>query len=152
MDRLFKTLHTKIMSDQLDIWKEFVDFAYAKKAEHEWLFPAKIDKDVFSQMLAFHCHHKNLNIVKGTNDWAFVVIRPIKHALDVDFNWEQPNSNLYLLDFLYSKCKHASLELWNMFCARGVKPSSMLYYRRGNPKPLTANLVFKFLQRALVKE
>jgi hypothetical protein len=140
------------MSDQLDIWKEFVDFAYAKKAEHEWLFPAKIDKDVFSQMLAFHCHHKNLNIIKGNNDWAFVVFRPIKHAFDVDFNWEQPDSNLYLLDFLYSKCKYATLELWNMFCARGVRPSSILYYRRGKPKPFTPKLVLKFFHSALVKE
>ena len=134
------------------IWDQFVNFAYAKKAEHEWLFPAKIDKDVFGQMLAFHCHHKNLYIVKGANDWAFGVMRPIKHAFDVDFNWEQPDSNLYLLDFLYSKYKYATLELWNMFCGKGIKPSSILYYRKGKPKQFTPKLVFKFFHSALVKE
>jgi hypothetical protein len=140
------------MNDAMSLWNQFVDFAYSKKAEHEWLFPAKIDKDVFEQMLAFHYNHKNLHIVKSGDDWSFVVFRPIKHAFDVDFNWEQPDSRLYLLDFLYSKCKYATLELWNMFCNLGVKPSSILYYRRGEPKPFTPKLVLKFFHRALVKE
>lgn len=140
------------MNATVSLWDEFVDFAFQKKQEHEWLFPENIDKDTLDQMLAFHYHNKNLNLLRTKDGWAFVVFRPIKNAFDVNFNWEQPDSNLYLLDFLYSKCKYATLELWNMFCNRGVKPSSILYYRRGEPKPFTPKLVLKFFRSALIKE
>jgi hypothetical protein len=140
------------MSINAGLWDQFVDFAYDKKAEHEWLFPKGIDKDTLAKMLGFHCCHKNLHIVKNDNDWAFVVLRPIKHAFDVEFTWEQPDSSLYLLDFLYSKCRHATLKLWSMFYSRGIKPSSILYYRKGELRECTPKLVLKFLHSALVKE
>lgn len=124
-------------------WDEFVDFAYAKKFEHEWLFPAPIEKNIFDQMLAFHFHNKNLYVTRAPDGWAFSVVRPVRSAWDIEFDWKQPETSLYLLDFLYSKCKKATARLWTQLYDNGIRATGMFYFRRGNPKPLTPRLLSK---------
>jgi hypothetical protein len=134
-----------------DLWDEFVDFAYSKKLEYKWLFPEDLEKETLDQMLTFHFHNKNLLLTKDGDEWSFVVLRPIKHVLDVVFNWEQPESDIILLDFMYSKCKKASLTLWNMFCIKNLKPSAIVYYRRGKPKLMNKTLLFNFFKKCIPK-
>jgi|APGre2960657373_1045057.scaffolds.fasta_scaffold69631_2 hypothetical protein len=134
-----------------DLWDEFVDFAYSKKLEHKLLFPEDLEKETLDQMLTFHFHNKNLYLAKNGDEWSFAVLRPVKHALDVVFNWEQPESDILLLDYLYSKCKKSTLLMWNMFCERNMKPSAIVYYRRGKPKLATKELMFNFFKQCIPK-
>lgn len=133
-------------------WDDFVDFAYAKKFEHELLYPAPIEKSVFGQMLAFHFHNRNLYVTRSPDGWAFTVIRPVRSAWDYQFDWKQPQTTLYLLDFLYSKCKKATLRLWTQFYERGIKPTGFFYFRRDVAKPLNARLIKKLFHEVVRKE
>lgn len=134
------------------MWDEFVDFAYAKKFEHEWLFPAKMEKRVFDHMLAFHLKHKNLLVTRCLDGWAFSVVRPVRDAFNIEFDWQQPSTTLYFLDFLYSKCKLATARLLAQLHANGVRATGMFYLRRGNPRPLTSRLLHKLFFEISRKE
>lgn len=134
------------------LWDEFVDFAYAKKHECKLLFPSEISKDLFGQMLAFHYHHKNLHLGKNGNEWGFAVFRPVRSADDIEFKWDQPETTLILLDFLYSKCKKTSFQIWKSFYNSNPKHTGIFYYRRGVPKPFTARLVSRFFNHTFRKD
>mgnify|MGYP003341814723 CR=1 FL=1 len=88
---------------EVSLWDQFVDFAYAKKHECKLLFPAPIERDVFNDMLAVHYHKQNLYLAKDGDEWGFAVLRPVRSAFDVEFQWDQPDTTLFLIDFLYSK-------------------------------------------------
>jgi hypothetical protein len=127
-----------------DEWTEFVDFAWEKKSQHELLFPADIEKDVFDQLLSFHFLHKNLYMAKDGDEWSFGVMRPIEDPFNPWFNWEQKEGDFLLLDFLYCKSKKTCLRLWNMFCKNVTGKKMIVYHRRGKTKRLTKELVLKF--------
>jgi hypothetical protein len=133
-------------------WDEFVDFAYAKRFEHELLYPAPIEKSVFAQMLAFHFHNKNLYVTRAPDGWAFSVVRPVRSAWDFDFDWKQPQTSLYFLELLYSKCKLATARLWSQLYDNGVRATGMFYLRRGNVRALTPRLLHKLFFEISRKE
>ena len=132
-------------------WDSLVDFVFAKKQEHIHLLHHDIDRDVLDKMLAFHFHHKNLFVTRAPDGFAFCVVRPVKEVGEFDFDWEQPDSDLYLLDFLYSRCKKATLRIWQQICDT-IASRNIFYYRYGVPKMLTRRLVAKLFYEVGRKE
>lgn len=131
-------------SSSVDLWDEFVQFAYSKKLEHKHLFPDDLDIKTLEQMLSFHFHHGNLYMAKHEGQWSFGVMRPIKDPMVPDFNWEQPEGDYLLLDFLYCKSKKVCLALWDKFCGTSPRPKAIVFYRKGKPKVMTKEMVLRF--------
>lgn len=101
-----------------------------------------IERDLLDKMLAFHYHNRNLFWTPAPDGFAFAVVRPVKEVGEVEFDWEQPESDIYLLDFLYSSCKKATLRLWKQVCDT-ITSRNIFYYRFGRLKTLDRRLVAK---------
>jgi hypothetical protein len=123
-------------------WDAFVDFVFIKKQEHQHMLHHDIERDLLDKMLAFHHHNRNLFWTPSPDGFAFMVVRPVKEVGEVEFDWEQPESDIYLLDFLYSSCKKATLRLWKQMCDT-IASRNIFYYRFGRLKTLDRRLVAK---------
>ena len=126
----------------LEEWNLFLDFAKHVSREHLNLW-GHICGDTLEQYLSFHALHKNLYTTKDGDQFAFLLVRPIAE-LSLDFNWQNPESDLLLLDALYCKSKKAGLRLLKLYLDSGRSISNAVYHRNGKFKPWTPKLTRRF--------
>lgn len=123
----------------LEKWEDFLKLANHVAHKHPTLFQTT-DTDVLREYLSFHQLHGNLFIVDG----AFAVIHPIIDKED-DFEWEQPESDIYRMDVLYADSKKAGRELLREIIRADRKMAKAYAYRRGRLIEWNAKLTKRFL-------
>lgn len=123
-------------------WSLFLEFAKQVSREHLRLW-GHIDGNTLEQYLSFHAIHKNLYVTQDGDGFAFLVVRPVTEPTCV-FDWTQPESDLLLLDVLYSKSKKASLRLLKLYLDSGRCINNTIYHRNGKFLPWTPKLTKRF--------
>lgn len=123
----------------LEKWETFIKLANHVAHKHPTLFQTT-DTDVLREYLSFHQLYGNLFIVDG----AFAVIHPVIDKED-DFEWQQPESDIYRMDVLYADSKKAGKELLREIIRTDRKMAKAYAFRRGKLIEWDARLTRRFL-------
>ena len=122
----------------LEKWEDFLKLANHVAHKYPYLFQTT-DADVLREYLSFHQLHGNLFIVDG----AFMVLHPVLEKED-DFDWTQPESNLYKADVLYAVSKDAVKRLLQEIAKADRKMEKVYANRRGRFIEWDARLTIRF--------